>query len=280
MTTPPCHNALLARILWRIETDLDSNPTLADLSESLGLSRFYLTRTFALLTGKPLMTYVRARRLTEAAAALAHGRETVTGAGLAAGYDAAESFSRAFRAAFGVAPSSIRGPDDLGSLNLQEPLNMPETPNRAVSPTIRTGGGQKICGFADRFTMDTRTRIPALWNRTASELGRHMTKGTFGVCYDFRDDGSFSYLAGAAEADFPDTDGLDSVTLPAGTYAVTEHSDHISTIGETWDAIFSAWAPNAPYEILTSPEFEFYEPDFDPAGQGRVSIWIPVAPKT
>ena len=268
---------LIARTLWQVEMDLSRGPDLPALAEAIGISRFHLTRAFALRTGQPLGAYVRRRRLSEAAKARSVG-ESVTNAAFDAGYDSVEGFSRAFRACFGLAPSSIRGADDLNRITLQEPIEMTKVDQTETPvPEIRTIDPITLVGRSGRFTMESRTRIPALWDDTVSEWYDAMIGGpTYGVCSDFNDTGDFTYTVA-----FPGetAEGLDRLTLPGGTYAVFAHEGHISTISRTWDAIFAKWAPEAEYDLLNGPEFELYDADFDPKGEGKVAVWVPVAPR-
>ncbi len=98
---------------------------------------------------------------------------------------------------------------------------------------------------------------------------------TFGACFDFKDD-SFSYLCGFVDDGRIDTEELDHLVLPAGEYAVFDHEAHISTISDTWSAIFEGWMPEAQVVPGEGPEFEHYAADFDPEKPGRVSICIPI----
>jgi len=66
------------------------------------------------------------------------------------------------------------------------------------------------------------------------------------------------------------------VTLPKKKYVVFSHGGHISTIRDTWDGIWSKWAPKAGVRIANAPRFERYSESFDPAGIGGVEIWIPL----
>jgi AraC family transcriptional regulator len=268
---------LIARTLWQVETDLSRGPDLPALADAIGVSRFHLTCAFSLRTGLSLGTYVRRRRLSEAAKARSAG-ESVTNAAFDAGYDSVEGFSRAFRACFGLAPSSIRGPEDLNRIPLQEAMKMtPTEPTDTPVPEIRTIEPIPLVGCSGRFDMESRTRIPALWDDTVSAWHDAMIGGpTYGVCADFSDSGDFTYtVAFPGEA----AEGLDRLTLPGGTYAVFAHEGHISTISRTWDAIFAKWAPTADYDLLNGPEFELYDADFDPKGAGKVAVWVPVAPR-
>ena len=268
---------LIARTLWQVETDLARQTDLSHLAGAVGVSRFHLTRAFALRSGLPLGTYVRRRRLTEAARALCSGA-SVTHAAFDAGYDSVEGFSRAFRACFGCSPSALRGPGDLDGLPLQEAILMtdPQTSDTPL-PEIRRIDPIALVGRSGRFTMDTRSRIPALWDETVTEWHDAMIGGpTYGVCSDFTDAGEFTYSVA-----FPgdEADGLHRLTIPGGTYAVFVHEGHVSTISRTWDAIFTTWAPTADHEVIDGPEFELYDADFDPQGPGRVAVWVPVRPR-
>lgn len=64
------------RALWYIESHLAEPMTLDEIAAIGGVSRFHMVRAFAAATGYPVMRYVRARRLSEAARSLARERRT------------------------------------------------------------------------------------------------------------------------------------------------------------------------------------------------------------
>jgi AraC family transcriptional regulator len=66
----------VAKALWFIESHSPSEVTLTEISDVAGISRFHMVRAFGMTTGHSVMRYVRARRLSEAARALAKGRRT------------------------------------------------------------------------------------------------------------------------------------------------------------------------------------------------------------
>jgi AraC family transcriptional regulator len=61
------------KALWFIESHLADALTLDEVAAIGGVSRFHMVRSFAAATGLSVMRYVRARRLSEAARALASG---------------------------------------------------------------------------------------------------------------------------------------------------------------------------------------------------------------
>ena len=85
------------KALWYIESHLAEPMTLDDVAGVAGVSRFHLVRAFATATGFSVMRYVRARRLTEAARALAAGAPDILHVALDAEYGSHEAFTRAFR---------------------------------------------------------------------------------------------------------------------------------------------------------------------------------------
>uniref|UniRef100_UPI002ABD83B5 AraC family transcriptional regulator n=1 Tax=Burkholderia cepacia TaxID=292 RepID=UPI002ABD83B5 len=76
----------VGQALWFIETTLDTELTLDRISDSCDMSRFGFSRLFSMNTGWPVMRYVRSRRLTHAARALAQGAPDILHVALDAGY--------------------------------------------------------------------------------------------------------------------------------------------------------------------------------------------------
>ncbi len=266
---------LLARTLWRIEAHLNDPPTLTGLASTEGVSPFHLTRAFALTLGVAPMAYVRARRLTEAARALRSTDLKIVEIAFDAGYDSHEGFTRAFRDRFGCSPSHIRSHPET-PIALQEAISMPATTPLQVTARFETLKEIRLRGRARRHTMETRHRIPQQWQEVAQEMGEAMAEvPCYGACYGFEGD-AFTYLVGI-NSDVPnDAPDLDELTLPAGEYAVFEHEGHISTISQTWAAIFETWMPSSGVAPGEGPEFELYSTEFDMTKSGGVSIWIPV----
>src|SRR5262245_66090783 len=92
----------VGKALWFIESHFASEITLDDIAKIAGVSRYYMTRAFADVTGHPVMRFVRGRRLTEAARSLANGARDLLVVALDAGYGLHEAFPRACRDQFAV----------------------------------------------------------------------------------------------------------------------------------------------------------------------------------
>src|SRR4051794_12000436 len=116
------------KALWYIESHFADPLTLGDVAEASGLSRFYLTRVFPEATGHSVFGYLRARRLTQAAHALADGAPDILAVALDAGYGSHEAFTRAFRDFLGLTPEEVRARRSLENLTVMEAILMSDLP--------------------------------------------------------------------------------------------------------------------------------------------------------
>jgi AraC family transcriptional regulator len=272
----------VSKALWLIETELEQTLDLQRLASVCGLSRFSLSRVFAGATGCSVMRYVKARRLSRAAHRLVQGAPDILEVALEVGYGSHEAFTRAFREHFGITPEALRASGHLNGIELREALRMQATNTFALSaPRFVDSEELLIAGLGERFTIETSQGIAALWQRFVPYIGRvpgQQGYETFGVCCNPQEDGSFEYIAGVRVSRTNDLPaGFTQQRLAACRYAVFLHDGHISSIHETFNAIFQRWLPNAGLQGADAPEFERYSEDFDPmTGAGTVEIWVPL----
>ena len=95
-------NAVLAYINENLEGDL----SVRTLSRVANFSEFHFHRQFTAFVGVPVARYVQLMRLRGAAHRLvSRADHSVLEAAFGAGFESPEAFSRAFKRAFGMAPS-------------------------------------------------------------------------------------------------------------------------------------------------------------------------------
>ena len=119
-------SVIVEKALWFIEHRYGHEFSLDDVAEHVGASRFHLSRSFPAATGLSLSAYLRGRRLTEAAKALAAGAPDILAVALDAQYGSHEAFTRAFRDQFGLTPEQVRAEGTIDGLRLVEPIRMDE----------------------------------------------------------------------------------------------------------------------------------------------------------
>jgi AraC family transcriptional regulator len=270
------------KALWFIESHLAGSLTLDDISDVAGVSRFHLVRAFAAATGLSVMRYVRARRLTEAARALAAGAPDILHVALDADYGSHEAFTRAFRDHFGLTPESVRSLACIDDLKLQEPIQMNSSVfENLTPPRFETSRPLLVAGVGDRYNHENGAGIPSQWQRfhqAEADIPHRVGKVAYGVCCNGDDAGNFDYIAGVAVADFSDLPRpFIGVRIPEQRYAVFTHTNHISTIRRTVNTIWNQWLPASGLKVADAPNFERYDENFDPiTGNGGFEIWIPV----
>ena len=98
----------LLRVLAHIHDHLDGDLSLDALADVACMSRFHWHRVFRAMTGETLADAVRRIRLLRAANALVREDRPIEEIAARYGYSGPASFSRAFRAALGVAPGEFR----------------------------------------------------------------------------------------------------------------------------------------------------------------------------
>jgi AraC family transcriptional regulator len=271
------------KALWYIESHLGKPLTLDEIAGIAGVSRFHIVRAFAAATGFSVMRYVRARRLSEAARALANGAPDILSLALDADYGSHEAFTRAFRDHFGVTPEMVRATTCLGKLKLQEPIMMISTAlDQLTPPRIATGKAFLVAGVGERYNHeDGGAGIPNQWQRFHLAVDRipgRIGNVAYGVICNSDDAGNFDYIAGVEVADFSDLPReFSRVRIAEQTYAVFTHSEHISTIRRTMNTIWNQWLPQSGMKVADAPTFERYDENFDPTtGNGGLEIWVPV----
>jgi AraC family transcriptional regulator len=157
---------LTNKAIWAIERNLGAPLTLTDPAAACGVSGFHLAHAFGQATGRSLMQYVRERRLSLAAEALAKGAPDIFDVALNSGYGSHEAFSRAFRNQFGVTPESVRRSGSKSNLTLVPALDMIEEGHPDLtSVRWEKTESQTFVGVTGRHGFSAIENIPAQWRR-------------------------------------------------------------------------------------------------------------------
>jgi AraC family transcriptional regulator len=276
----------VGKALWFIESHFERALLLDEIAQAACVSRFHLSRAFSEVMGLSIQSYLRGRRLTEAARKLANGAPDILTIALEAGYNSHEAFTRAFRDQFGITPEAVRAQRHLNHLQLVEPIKMEEsTIVNLKAPRIVNGPSLLIAGMGERYSAESSAKIPAQWQRFAPHLGhipgqvntrdKHVS---YGVCCNMDEEGNIEYICGVEVRDFNQTPAdWSRIRIPEQRYAVFTHEGHISLIRSTWQTIFNHALPQAELTMTDGPSFERYDERFNPAtGMGGLEIWIPI----
>jgi AraC family transcriptional regulator len=273
---------LTNRALWVIERNLNRPLTLGEMAAACGVSRYHLAHAFGAATGFSVMQYVRGRRLTMAARALADGAPDILGLALDTGYGSHEAFSRAFRSQFGATPEMVRSKASTEDLRMVNAIKIPDSSGVHLEPPrIVSGAPMLVVGLAERHSFETAKDIAGQWQRFMSgytEIPDKTQAIPVGVITNMDDDGNFEYMCAAEVTKFSTVPrGLSQLRIPAQTYAVFAHREHVSTIGATYSAILNNWLADNGRLAADAAVIERHLETFDPrTGLGGIEIWLPI----
>ena len=283
--------ASLNRTVEVVETHLTDDIDIASLARDAGTTEYHLRRMFSSLAGMPLSEYVRRRRMTAAAADVVSGDELLTVA-VRYGYGSTEAFARAFRAVHGVGPGDVRR--DGGPLRSQPQLrfrltvegNSPmdtriaDRPafrlvgHAARVPLIHDGANPHIQAHIAGLPTEAHARLKALSDTEPSGI----LQVSDDVAPDYTEDSELTYLHGVAmSADSAVPDDLDTIEVPAGSWAVFRaEGDYPAALQATWAATATDWFPSNPWRLRPGPSMVAVldrSPDFATA---TCELWLPV----
>ena len=201
---------------------------------------------------------------------------------LESSYGSHEAFTRAFRTRFGMAPETVRNRGALGRLPIVAPIVLADAPKpEAPTPRLVAAGEIKIVGLPAHYSFAATHGIPTQWQRfmaLVGEIPERLPSIPIGVASSIDEEGEFDYLCAVEVSAFSGTPrGLVQLRIPAQRYAVFEHTQHASSLTQTYQAIWDRWLTDCAFASADAPSIERHKATFDPrTGEGGVEIWIPV----
>ncbi|MEU2679099.1 AraC family transcriptional regulator [Streptomyces sp. NPDC007107] len=279
----------LNQAMEHIESHLDQPVDVAGLARLAMTSEYHFRRMFSALAGLPLSEYIRRRRLTVAGAEVLAGDRTLLDIATRYGYGSGEAFARAFRAMHGVGPGEARRTG--AALHSQPRMSFRlvvegnssmryrivdkdafrVAGRKARVPLVHEGANPAIADFIRSIAPDTLRRIAALADQepagivgVSDQLDPSRAEGT-----------ELDYYHGVVTgAEVPDD--LDALGVPAGLWAVFEHSGQFpEALQYLWRDVFTQWFPSNPYASRPGPEILGVRLSED-GTQADAELWIPV----
>lgn len=258
-------------------------------------SSFHFQRVFGILCGYSLGDYIRMRRLSLAGEELSRGNGKIIDIALKYGYDTPESFSRAFTRFHGISPSEAKHG---GKVKIFTPLSVKLTLTggnkmdyriekrdafQVVCKRKRVGKPQAANAAPDINAMWSEFGKDGTLNRLIACLPENPTmKGLLGICFSSELNAKqFPYGIGVEYDGREIDDDLETVTIPANTYAVfTSVGKMPDAFIETYNRIVTEFFPQSTqYEYAESVEFEVYGSEDTSDPNYRCEIWIAVKEK-
>lgn len=292
-TTEKDYKRRILKVLLHIQNHLGETLSLDDLARVAAFSPFHFHRIFRGMVGESVKEHIRRLRLERAAHKLKLGTEPITTIALDSGYEALESFTRAFRSMFGASPSEFRksrrteaaaAPGAPSGIHYREGAEASLDDDLDFQPASDRPGGTPP-GEPLEVALVERAPLRVLFVRHVgpySECGGAWQK-LFGYAFPRGLVGPTAAMIGLVHDD-PDVTPPDRVRydaclivpptyehpetadgdtamqeIPGGLFAQATHRGPYDRLGQTYSSLCGGWMPGSGYEPAARPAYECYK---------------------
>ncbi|HEU4779781.1 MAG TPA: GyrI-like domain-containing protein [Steroidobacteraceae bacterium] len=254
-------------------------PSAAALAAFANFSPFHFMRVYRALAGEPLGATVQRLRLTRAAHLLAGSLAPVSVIAGRVGFETPQSFARAFRQHFGLAPSEARNaiaeaprapePPALAEAAIHidvvalEPFRVVVLRNRGAYSKIDEAYGRLFAWMAARGALEA---IAGLWG-----IPHHDRRDT-------PDEESLFDCCLAIAAPLDAAEGVTTKRIGGGRYLRHLHLGSFAQLDDAHDALLRGLLVSGQWQLRESPILHEYldDPEITPEAQLRTHIYLPV----
>ena len=297
-STEHSYRERILRVLIHIQQHLDEDLPLEDLAHVAHFSSFHFHRIFRGMVGEPVSEHIRRLRLERAAWQLKVGDRAIIQLALDARYETHESFTRAFRAMFGVSPTQFRAVHRVPPYP-SVPSEVHYEPEGGVTGfvPIEAGGEpmdvrvEEVRPIRVAFVRHTGpyAACGAAWQKLCGWAGPRGLIGpssTFlGVSHDDPEvtpPEKIRYDACVTVPDSVQGEGDIGVQeVGGGEYAITTHRGPYERLAQTYARLCGEWLPKSGREVRSAPSLEFYRnsPETTPPEDLITEVHVPLAPR-
>lgn len=249
----------LSRVIAYVHDHLAEDLRLEQLAEVAHLSPFHWHRTYHALHGETMAATIRRLRLHRASGYLANTQQPVARIAQLCGYPNAQSFTRAFRSAYGVAPMDYRALG--GHVVFRAGLAQVQAAGYAVDirhvPAVQLAGlphrgsymrigkafETSFARMAAQGLVRADTRWLAVYHDDPAAVPEKQLRAWAGLS-----------LPAGARAEPP----LESLTVGGCVCAVLRHRGPYATMGAAYQWLYGPWLVQSGREALDQPVFEEY----------------------
>ena len=281
------YEARLQRVITHVHAHLDEPLDLNALADVAHLSPHHWHRVYHAMTGETLAGTVKRLRLQRAAAALANGTQPVAHIARQAGYPDVASFTRIFKASYGLPPARYRSEGShavyqaAATTPPAEAFTLP--PGQAV--TVQALPALQLLAVEHRGSyMEIGQAFERLFGTLAAHGLARPGMRTLGLYHDDPDAidqaalRSHAAVGGAADPGAALPPGLQRITLPPARCAVLRHQGPYSSMRAAYRWLFGTWLPRSGFDVADGPIVEDYlnNPRHVPPTELRTDICLPL----
>jgi AraC family transcriptional regulator len=283
-------NQTIGKAIVFIENHLYQPIVASDVAEAVSYSYYHFHRYFHVIMGETIGSYIRSRRLTQAAWDLVHSDKKVLDVGLSLYFETAESFTRAFKNRYSMTPSEYRknGIDVLiGNRQPAQKSNKTIITYAGLTPEILRMPEIYIMGIRYKTTVAGNESLK-MWqqfnNKVPPDLLLNKRYGIFetgDTCSSdifSTDSESMAFVGIEISKNHPILNHMQIKKLCGGRYARFVHRGTVDTLIQTYHYIWGTWFPKSGYELANRDDFECYTERFTGAydSNSEIDIYFPI----
>lgn len=255
------HKDQVNKVIDFIGKNLDKELELNELCNISCFSKYHFHRLFKAYTGLPLIGYIKWLRLKRAAHQLiVQKKETILNIALNAGFEAHESFSRAFKQVCGQNPNEFRHKANWKNFKIPAKpiyikdkkimtITIKQLPSKRLAVIEHYGYYMKLSNTLDKLIQWAKAQPINLKPKPGEAFGFAYQDPNEVKPEEFRFDLALSIPQNLKLND----DKIIERTLPAGRYACVMHKGSRDNISNTIYNLYRNWLPQSGEELGDLP---------------------------
>lgn len=283
-------NKAIGKAIVFIENNLFEPIAACDVAKACSYSYYHFHRYFQAVMGETIGSYIRTRRLTQAAWDLVHSEKKIIDIGVSLYFETAESFTRAFKDRYSMTPTDYRknGLDVLiGNRPPAQIFQNTLYTYTDLTPQIVTISEIYIMGIGFKTTINGNESIP-MWQlfnqRIPDPFINNKRFGIFEAGENCSSDifNTHSETTAFVGIEFPKEqpipEDMQRKILCGGKYARFIHTGRVKNLMQTYHYIWGVWFPKSGYELDNRDDFECYTERFtgEDMEDSEIEIYFPI----
>ncbi len=273
-----------------VEESLFDQLSVDSIARSAYFSTYHYSRLFKAIVGESVMSYVRKRRLTEAADLLAKSDLSILNIAMDCQFESQEAFTRAFKNQFKLTPGKYRKHNEPFRLLHKKKFDQNTWVHRqqviSTEPKIVSKPMMKVIGIPTIYTLEDFNMMTmwSVFKKRRDEIINFVSpENYFGIYENHQENSSeetlFTYLCCKQVNSFEMLpEKMVSRTIQEQTYAVFTHKGSTETMDVSLGYIWGDWLPKSGYLYTDKPDFELFSDRFNPSSEhSEIDLFIPIS---
>ena len=278
-------------VIEYIDNNLKCDLSLDGIAKVFGYSKYHLHRMFSYIVGLSIHSYIKRRKLTEAARELTSTNTPIIDIALNAGYNTQQSFTYSFKKLYRKSPDKYRKKNNFMPIQLKFHIdeNIELSGDRVIDINVVDRDKMTVVGYTantakgfwvigqchgklEKVKMDIASRCDYDNIIGINDYANFDLDSDKKMAYDY-----YAAVEVASITNLPD--GLVAKSMPATKYIVFSFmgkkkasTQHIVIY------VYNKWFPQTAYQFNENAMYDFfkYNEATNDKGQSRIEYWIPV----